>query len=86
MLNLGGMKTDSQRINNIVGQLEGVKKMIDEDKDCFEVLVQLKAIKSAMRSFSSQYLSAHFSSCIEECGAEEREETCQKFMKELLTE
>lgn len=84
MLNCESMKTDIQRINNVIGQLEGVKKMIEEEKPCFEVLVQLKAIKSAVRSVSTQYLSSQFSGCIADCNAEEQEATCAKFMKELL--
>ncbi|MBU4315448.1 metal-sensitive transcriptional regulator [Patescibacteria group bacterium] len=80
------MKTETQRINNIVGQLEGIKKMVDEDKDCFEVLTQIKAVRSALRSFSSQYLSSRFSTCMSACKKDQSDEVCAKFMSELLDE
>lgn len=80
------MKNETQRINNVIGQLEGIKKMIDEDKDCFEVLTQLKAVRSALKSFSSQYLSSRFTSCMISCKKDQTEDVCSKFMSELLNE
>ncbi|MCX6795567.1 MAG: metal-sensing transcriptional repressor [Candidatus Falkowbacteria bacterium] len=61
------MKTIEQRINNIIGQLEGVKKIIssgEKSHDCLKLLVQLKAIKSATASLMSKVMEEELSSCL----------------------
>lgn len=68
----------------VIGQLEGVKRMIDEDRNCFEVLPQLKAVNSAVQAVTQQYLAKHMESCLSECSAEERSELCATFIKELI--
>ncbi len=59
------MKTADQRLNNIIGQLEGAKKMlVDKDRDCFALLIQLKAAKSAMSSLMEKIVSEEFDRCL----------------------
>ncbi len=43
-----------QRINRIVGQLKGIQRMINEDRDCNEVLQQISAVKKAIDSLSKE--------------------------------
>jgi DNA-binding FrmR family transcriptional regulator len=58
------MKSNIQRINNIVGQLEGIKKLLQlESHDCLAVLVQLKAAKAAMGSLMQKVIETEFESC-----------------------
>lgn len=57
-------KTIITRINKIQGQLNGVKKMIIDDKYCNDVLVQLLAIEKATRSLSNLILDNHFHTCL----------------------
>ena len=52
------------RINRISGQMRGVKKMIEDDSYCKDVLVQLSAIENSVRSLSNQLLENHLYSCI----------------------
>ncbi len=52
------------RINRISGQMSGVKKMIEDDSYCKDVLVQLSAIENSVRSLSNQLLENHLYSCI----------------------
>ena len=56
------MKSTAQRMNNISGQLEGVKKMMEEKCDCEKVLTQLKAIKSAISSVMDEIVEGQFKS------------------------
>jgi len=59
------MKTTEQRINNIIGQLEGAKKMLNnQERDCFSLIIQLKAIKSAMGSLMEKIISDEFNHCL----------------------
>ena len=57
------MKTKEQRFNNIIGQLEGAKKMLQDPKrDCFALIIQMKAIKSAMSSLMEKIIVEEFAS------------------------
>lgn len=65
------MKTNIQRANNIIGQLEGLKKLLEsDDKDCFELINQLKAIKSATTSLLTKVVRSEFDSCLADPRAE----------------
>lgn len=52
------------RINRISGQLNGVKKMIDENKHCNDILVQLSAIEKSINSLSNYVLECHLYNCV----------------------
>lgn len=52
------------RINRIAGQLQGVKKMLEENRYCDDVLIQLAAIDKAIRSLSAVILEEHMHSCL----------------------
>lgn len=75
-------KTEQQLINNIIGQLNGVKKMMDQDEFCFDVLAQMKAARSAMNSVMSKYMEKNFWKMMNEC--DDKEEFCKKFMAEFV--
>ncbi|NTU46036.1 metal-sensitive transcriptional regulator [Candidatus Roizmanbacteria bacterium] len=42
------------RINRIIGQLKGIVKMVDEKRDCTEVLQQISAVKKAIDGLSKE--------------------------------
>lgn len=56
------MKSIPQRLNNVSGQIEGVKKMIQTDCDCEKVLIQLKAVKSAISGIMDEIVEGQFKS------------------------
>lgn len=57
-------KNITNRINRIIGQLNGVKKMIDTDSYCNDVLIQLSAIENSVRSLSNHILENHLYKCV----------------------
>lgn len=59
-------KTFMTRINRIAGQMNGVKRMIEEDRYCVDILIQLSAIEKAVKSFSALVLEEHLQSCLVE--------------------
>lgn len=54
------------RINRAIGQLEGIKKMIEEQRYCPEILIQLRAARSAIRAVESCILKTHLQACVSE--------------------
>lgn len=49
-----GATETQQRINRIIGQLKGISRMVDEKRDCSEVLQQVSAIKKAIDGLSKE--------------------------------
>ena len=78
-----------KRLNRIEGQVRGVKKMLEEDRYCVDILTQVSAVQAALNSFNKEVLLAeHIKSCVVEdirAGKEEAvDELCatlQKLMK-----
>ena len=78
------MKTSEQRINNIIGQLEGAKRMMsNESRDCFDLIIQLKAIKSAMSSLMEKTIVDEFNHCVLDKKSNNVEKF-EKIFKELI--
>ena len=62
------------RLNRIEGQIRGIRKMVEEDSYCMDVLVQTSAAQSAFSSFQRELLSSHISGCVKR-GIEEGDES-----------
>lgn len=82
---IANMKTAEQRINNIIGQLEGIKKMLAQaPEDCFALLTQMKAVKSALSSLTEQILSTELDRCLSGKLAPEKREKMAVIFKEVI--
>jgi DNA-binding FrmR family transcriptional regulator len=77
------MKTPEQLINNIIGQLSGISKMIKEEKDCLSVITQMKAVKSALNSYMNRYIEDNFSCCMDAHKSPSKTEKMKKLLIEL---
>ncbi len=54
------------RLNRIEGQVRGIKAMVQEERYCTDILVQVSAIQSALNGFCKVLLSNHIKSCVVE--------------------
>lgn len=54
------------RCNRIAGQIAGVKAMIEEDRYCEDILIQLAAIGNSVKSLSMEILDDHMNTCMVE--------------------
>jgi CsoR family transcriptional regulator, copper-sensing transcriptional repressor len=70
------------RVRKIVGQLNAVQRMIDEDRDCAEILAQIISARRGLKSLAERLIYSHTHHCIEEAHtpAEGRRK-----LRELLT-
>ncbi len=53
-----------QRLRRVEGQTRGVEAMLDEERDCQEILQQLSAIRSAVQSASRIFLQEYATACL----------------------
>lgn len=52
------------RLNRVSGQINGVSKMIEENRYCADVLTQISAIESALREIGFIILEDHLKTCV----------------------
>ena len=51
------------RLNRIEGQVRGIKKMVETDTYCTDILVQVSAVNAALNAFNRELLANHIRSC-----------------------
>ncbi len=76
------------RLSKAIGHLEAVKRMVERDEDCSEVLIQLAAVRSAINNTGKVVLKNHINHCIVEAVEENDKKAIEllnqaidKFMK-----
>lgn len=54
------------RLRKIAGQLQGVDRMLESDRDCAEILTQIISARRGLKALSEKLIHSHFQHCIEE--------------------
>ncbi|MFP4514833.1 MAG: metal-sensing transcriptional repressor [Parcubacteria group bacterium] len=76
-------KNIENRINNIIGQLNAIKRMDSEkNSDCTQIIIQLKAIKAATSSLYENYLSTNLNACLQG-GGKKNKDLLNNLIKEI---
>lgn len=57
-------KLIQNRLNRIEGQIKGIKNMVTEDRYCNDILIQLAAVESSVKSLSNHILENHLYTCV----------------------
>ncbi|MFD1065752.1 metal-sensing transcriptional repressor [Oceanobacillus locisalsi] len=57
-------KAMTNRLKRIEGQVRGIQKMIDEDRYCVDILVQISAINSALKRVGFEVTERHVKHCV----------------------
>ena len=65
------------RMSRAIGHMNAVKKMIEDGRDCSEVLIQLSAIKSEITGVSKVILKDHIDHCIVDAVKENDEDAIE---------
>lgn len=71
------------RLSRAIGHLEAVKRMVEQNRDCSDVLIQLSAVNSAIRNVSKIILQDHIEHCLVEAVKENDQESIEK-LKEAI--
>jgi DNA-binding FrmR family transcriptional regulator len=72
------------RLKRVKGQLEGILKMIEEKRYCPDILIQVRAAKSAIQAIEHSILKTHLASCVREALHENNEEKVNLKIEELI--
>lgn len=62
------------RLSKAIGHLEAVRRMVERDEDCSDVLIQLAAVRAAINNTGKVVLKNHISHCIVEAVEEDDHE------------
>lgn len=57
-------KSELVKLSKAIGQLEGIKKMIEDNRYCVEILQQLKAARSSIKNIEQNVLKHHMQMCL----------------------
>jgi len=71
------------RLSRIEGQIRGIKKMIENDAYCNDVLIQSAAVGAAIKAFNRELLSNHIHSCVVRDIREGKDEVVDELMLTL---
>jgi DNA-binding FrmR family transcriptional regulator len=72
------------RLRRIEGQVQGIQRMVEEDKSCVDILLQLTAVQGAVEQVQKLLLGQHLESCVLEAVRSGNVRDRQKKMDELL--
>jgi DNA-binding FrmR family transcriptional regulator len=54
------------RLRRIAGQIQGVQRMVEEEKYCVDVLLQISAVGGALEQVSKILMTRHIESCVQD--------------------
>ena len=75
---------ETKRLNRASGQIEGVKRMIDERNYCPDIIAQLRAVRSAVKAVEANILARHLESCVRQSMESNNEKDSQEKIEELI--
>lgn len=52
------------RLNRIEGQVRGINKMVEEDRHCDDILIQISAVTKSLKSLGQEILNHHMKTCM----------------------
>ena len=73
-----------KRLNRIAGQVQGVARMVAEDRYCMDILTQVQAVKAALARAEAEILRDHAGHCVREAILAGNAEATQKKLDELV--
>lgn len=60
------LKNLGNRLSRIQGQLNGIERMLNENRYCGDILIQIAAVESALTAFGHLILKEHMETCVQE--------------------
>jgi DNA-binding FrmR family transcriptional regulator len=73
-----------KRLNRIEGQVKGIQKMVEDERYCVDILVQISAIRSAINRVGNIILENHIKGCVSNSIKEGDTEESDELISELM--
>ncbi len=73
-----------KRLNRIEGQVKGIQKMVEEERSCVDILVQISAIRSAINKVGNIILENHIKGCVSNSIKNGEVEKSEELISELM--
>jgi CsoR family transcriptional regulator, copper-sensing transcriptional repressor len=75
-----------KRLNRIEGQVRGLRRMVEEDRYCIDVITQVSAARAALKRVEDEILKDHVAHCVEHAiVAGDQNEQCRKIGELMRT-
>ena len=71
------------RMSRLIGHLQSIRRMVEDGRDCSEVLIQLSAVNAAIRSVSKVILKDHLEHCVVDAVHDNDHETIEQLTKAI---
>ena len=71
------------RLSRIEGQIRGIKKMVEEDAYCTDIISQVAAANAALNSFNKELLASHIKTCVAQDIRNGKDETIDELVTVL---
>ncbi len=72
------------RLKKILGQVGGVQRMVQQDRYCVDVLLQIAAARAALERVGQIVLRSHVETCVTSAVASKNEREIRKKLDELM--
>lgn len=71
------------RLNRIEGQIRGIKKMIEEKRDCSDILIQFSATRTALKRAGNIVIKGYCKECLAQLDKENQDDAFNKLIEIL---
>ena len=78
-------KNVETRLNRVGGQINGIRRMIEEDRYCVDVLTQTAAVTAAIRTIERIVMKNHLNTCVADAMRSEDVEEQREKVDEVMT-
>lgn len=82
------MHADKKKINTLLktarGQIDGIIKMIEEERECMDISTQILATQSILKKVNMEILSSHIKHCIRETFEQPDEDLKQSQIQDII--
>lgn len=83
------MQHNNQNLSRLLktarGQIDGILKMLDDNRNCLEISTQISAAQSILKKVNIEILSSHLSHCVKESFEHDNEQDKQSKIDEFVT-
>ncbi len=76
--------SELKRLNRVKGQIEGVERMILDKRYCPDIVIQIKAARSALKSLEANIIDGHIGNCVKQAIQSKDPIVIQKKLDEIL--